>query len=489
MEESALSTDRWLIFLTFFLSLLLFTGIGALASRQRKTTTHDYLLAGRAVPPWLVALSAVATMSSGFMFIGQIGLTYRVGLASMWWLIGWAVGDLIAWLFLYRRLRQASEDRGQISPLALLGQRHPVGRRVLVPLAGALTVFYLAMYAAAQLKAGSTALQSLFGMPAYLGAVIGAVIVVIYCYSGGIRASIWTDAAQSLVMFGSMALLTVVAGAHVGELSALMTELASIDPALTNVFPEDPRFGFLIYFMGMVFGGFGVVGQPHILVRSMAIEDAEQIRKARIYYFAWLIPFYAMAILVGLYARVILPDLMSDSMLTSEQALPLLSIELLPDVLVGLMLAGLFSATMSTADSQIISCTSAVTQDIRPRWSDSYGASKLTTLGVTAIALTIALSSGSGVFTLVLDAWAVLSCTLGPLLIVRLFKLPCSQGVGVAMILVGFVVTNGWVASSYAGATYVNFPGMAAVFLTYFGLIGLQKLRAARCGSARAQQV
>jgi sodium/proline symporter len=469
-----------LVFLTFLLSLLFFTGIGVLASRRRETTTHDYLLAGRTVPPWLVALSAVATLSSGFMFIGQIGLTYRIGLPSMWWLIGWTIGDLIAWLFLYQRLRQASEDRDQISALAMLGPRRTVRRRVLVPLAGVLTVFYLAMYAAAQLKAGSTALQSIFGMPANLGAILGAVIVVIYCYSGGIRASIWTDGAQSLVMLGSMALLTYAAGSHVGGPSVLMSQLASIDPALTSVFPQDPRFGFPVYFMGMICGGFGVVGQPHILVRSMAIEDAEKIRKARLYYFVWLIPFYVMAILVGLYARVLLPDLVSGEVLASERALPLLSIELLPDVAVGLMLAGLFSATMSTADSQIISCTSAVTQDIRPRWSDSYGASKLTTLGGTAVALAIAISSGSGVFSLVLDAWAVLSCTLGPLLIVSLFGLPCSEKMGVAMILVGFVVTNVWVTSSYANATYVNFPGMAAVFLTYFVLLGLRKLQRSR---------
>jgi sodium/proline symporter len=345
------------------------------------------------------------------------------------------------------------------------------------------------MYAAAQLKAGSAALESIFGMPGYVGASIGALIVVVYCFSGGIRASIWTDAAQSLVMFGSMVLLALVAAVHVGGPSALMAKLASIDPTLTNVFPEDPRFGFLIYFAGMIFGGFGVVGQPHILVRSMAIRDPRQIRRARLHYFVWLVPFYGMAIWTGLHARVLLPDLMSAAALTTEQALPLLSIELLPDLLIGLMLAGLFAATMSTADSQIIACTSAVTQDVRPRWADSYNASKLTTLSVTAIALTIALTSPSGVFALVLDAWAVLSCTLGPVLIISVFNLPCSQGMGVAMILVGFIVTNVWITSAYAGATYVNLPGMAAVFSVYFVLLGLQKVREACRGSAQAEEV
>ena len=130
------------------------------------------------------------------------------------------------------------------------------------------------------------------------------------------------------------------------------------------------------------------------------------------------------------------PDLMSAPMLRAEQALPLLSIELLPDVLIGLMLAGLFSATMSTADSQIISCTSAVTQSIQPRWADSYRASKFTTLAVTAVALSIALNSSSGVFALVLDAWAVLSCTLGPLLIIRLFNIGFKRR---ACLIQGFV--------------------------------------------------
>jgi sodium/proline symporter len=473
-----LDNNRWLVLSSFFLSLLIFTGIGALSSLSRKSTTEDYLLAGREMPPWLVALSAVATLSSGFMFVGQIGLTYRVGLSSMWWLVGWTVGDLLAWLFVYERLRRLSEERREISVLALLGTRSDKGRRVLVPLAAGLTVFYLAMYAAAQLKAGSTALQSIFGMPASTGAILGAVVVVIYCYAGGIRASIWTDGAQSLVMFVSMALLTAVAAARVGGPPELMAALAEIDPALAQPLPQKLPLGFGIYLAGMVFGGLGVVGQPHILVRSMSIRDPRRIRTARLYYFLWLVPFYVMAIFVGLYARVLLPDLGgAGTTLASEQALPLLSIDLLPDLLIGLMLAGLFSATMSTADSQILACTSAVTQDLQPRWSGSYSVSKLTTLAVTATALGIALGSPAGVFDLVLDAWAVLSCTLGPLLILRLFDLPCSQRTGVLMIAVGFVATHLWGMSDYAGATYVNFPGMAAAFAAWLAARALHRLR------------
>jgi len=258
-----------------------------------------------------------------------------------------------------------------------------------------------------------------------------------------------------------------------------MEALASIDPAMASPIPADLRFGFLIYLGGMVFGGLGVIGQPHILVRTMTIRTVAEISRARFYYFLWLIPFYALVIWVGLHARVLLPDLMGSSVLSTEQALPLLSIELLPDLLIGLILAGLFSATMSTADSQILACTSAVTQDLQPRWSDSYAISKVATLIVTVGALTIALTSTDGVFNLVLDAWAVLSCSLGPLVVIRLAGLPCSERMGLGLVAVGLVASNAWVGSAYAADTYVNLPGMAMVFATYAALLAARRLRSA----------
>lgn len=449
----------------FCLSLLFFTAIGVLSSARKKSTTKDYLLAGGDVSPWLVALSSVATMSSGFMFVGMIGFTYRSGLSSMWMLVGWAIGDYVSWKVIYRRLKATAVRRDEVSVLALLRPENATGPRLLAPLAGLVTVFYLAMYAAAQLKAGSTALEATFGTPSSLGAIIGAGIVIVYCYSGGIRASIWTDAAQSLVMFASMALLVAIAGYHVGGPGELVSRLAAQDPGLTSILPADVGAGFGIYLLGMCLGGFGVVGQPHILVRSMCVEDESEIARARRWYFSFLVPFYAMTIAVGLLARALVPGLGGAGL--TEHALPVLSVSVMPEVLIGLMLAGLFSATMSTADSQIIACTSAISQDIQPAWKSSYKASKISTVAVTAVALVIALSSGDGVFALVLDAWAVLSCTLGPLIIVSLMRWPYTPAMGVVMMAVGFVVSNYWVSSDWADVVYVNLPGMAAAFVAY----------------------
>ncbi len=459
--------------IAFVSCLVLFTLVGLWSAKHKSSTTEDYLVAGRQVSPWLTALSSVATNNSGFMFIGLIGFTYRFGVQAVWLQLGWIVGDLVAWLWIHRRVREVSGRLGVSSVPALLGTRED-GRtvRATVIMTGVLTFFFLGGYAAAQLQAGSTALHVLFGWDVRLGAILGAVIVVLYCFSGGLRASIWTDAAQSVVMLASMSILVAMAVAQGGGPSELFGALRSQDPALVEWMPQDLSLGFGLYFLGFVFGGFGAIGQPHILIRSMAISSAEEIRRARWIYFAWFVPFSVAAVAAGLYARILLPDLVAgvpveEHAAAAELSLPRLAKALLPDVLVGFTLAGIFSATMSTADSQILSCSAAVTQDIAPRYRNSYGASKVATLAVAALALVIALSASEGVFALVLMAWSVLGASIGPLLVLRVFGRIPSASVAVSMMIAGFSAVVFWGASDFGGDVFKLMPGMIVPFAVY----------------------
>lgn len=461
-------------FLSFGACLALFIGVGLWSVRHKSETTEDYLVAGRSVSPWLTALSSVATNNSGFMFIGLIGFTYRFGVQAVWLQGGWLVGDFMAWLWIHRRVREVSGRLKVHSVPALLGTRADgsVVRPTIV-LSGILTFFFLGGYAAAQLRAGSTALEVLFGWDPRVGAIIGAVIVVLYCYSGGLRASIWTDAAQSIVMLVAMAILLATAASTAGGPVTLLDTLRLQDPALVQWLPDDLAFGFGLYFLGFVFAGAGAVGQPHILIRSMAIDRPEDIPRARRIYFAWFIPFSIAAVGAGLYARAILPELTAGDTtaaaiaLASEHALPRLAMELLPNVLIGLMLAGIFSATMSTADSQLLACSAAITQDIAPRFKHSYAASKLATLAVTALALTIALTATDGVFDLVLIAWSALGASLGPLLVLRVFGTIPSGPVAAAMMISGVATIMVWGASPISGDIFKLMPGMLVPFAVY----------------------
>ena len=160
-----------------------------------------------------------------------------------------------------------------------------------------------------------------------------------------------------------------------------------------------------------------MIGQPHIMVRAMTVDKVEHMATARRVYLTWNMSFAALAILVALAARAYLDG---QSLSDPELALPTLATNLLPAVLVGLVLAGIFSAVISTADSQILSCSAALTQDIFPQLRRSYNWAKLATLGVTAMVLMVALSGGS-VFDLVTMAWSALAAGFGPLLILRAF--------------------------------------------------------------------
>lgn len=476
--------------LSFLACIGAFAAIGVASLRERQATTEDYLVAGRSVSGWLAALSSAATNNSGFMFIGLLGFTYRFGVQAVWLQAGWIAGDLLAWLWAHRAVRIRSGRLGVTSmPQLLATDDAGKSQRAIAVVAGVVTFLFLGGYAAAQLKAGSAALVGIFGWHEATGIVLGAVIVVVYCFSGGLRASIWTDAAQAIVMIVSLALLLACAAWRVGGPSALFAALAQADPALVQWFPRDLRFGFATYLLGFVFGGLGVVGQPHILVRTMAIRSSEAITAARRVYFLWYVPFSAAAVATGLYGRVLLPDLLrgvpaADAAIAAERALPALAAQVLPDALLGTLLAGVFAATMSTADSQILACSAAVTQDVAPRYRTSYVASKVATLAVAALALTIALLANEDVFGLVLGAWSALGATLGPVLLVRLARLPLPTRRALSMMICGFSAQLLWAWSGLSAHAFELLPGMAAPLVLYAAL----ELRSRSRGSiARAQ--
>ena len=338
------------IAITFIVFLISFTVVGIYSATQKQNTTTDYLLASRNVNPWLTALSAMATGQSGFLFIGSIGFSYKLGFASIWIPLAWTIGDYIAWSLIFKRLRLVSQQTDSDTISSFLGQENQGSKnqgRLITIISALITIGILGTYAAAQLVAASKGLSAIFSWNYQVGIIIGAVIVVAYCFSGGIRASIWTDSVQGVLMILSLWVLCIVSLIACGGFEELSAKLNAIDPTLTNWIPTNLPWGFFPYFLGWLVAGFGVVGQPHVLVRAMAIDSADNIALARNIKLVCGLMNSATAFGIGLTARVFLPELMTYG--DPELALPNLSIELLPAILVGLMLAGLFSAAISTA--------------------------------------------------------------------------------------------------------------------------------------------
>ncbi len=457
-----------MIFLSFSLFLAFFTLIGFLSFLKSKGTTQDYLLANQEIKPWVAAISAISTSNSGYMFIGQIGFTYIYGLQSLWLMFGLIFGDYLSSLIVHKQLRKKSEELKVFSFANVISKWHGEDYRYLQILSGIIILIFLSTYAAAQLNAGSKSMHILFNLDYKLGAIIGGIIVILYCFSGGIRASIWTDIAQSFVMIIAMCLMVFFGIKELGGVSNFINNLQNISPNYMKWFPSSNFshlfFSPLLFVVGWVFSGIGVIGQPHVMVRFMTINNTNNISKARIYYYGWYVSFYSLTICAAFVARLLIPE---TNNLDPELALPILATKLLPEFLVGVVLAGIFAAAMSTADSQILSCTASITNDLFLKKKNSYIFNKIVTLVVTFLVVTIAINDNKNVFNLVLMSWSTLACCFSPLLIIYSLKQKTSEFLSIMMMINPLITLSLWRYFELNILIYEVAPGILSGILTF----------------------
>jgi sodium/proline symporter len=449
---------------SFFAFLSFFLIIGLLSVRRRRKSAEDYLLASRQVSPFFVGLSGAATTASGFGFTGIIGYGYMMGLSGAWFVLGVFAGLLTAFFIAARRFRTESQRQKIASYSEYLVSGMKGNTKYIHIIIGLISIFAVTLYATAQLTAGSKALHVLFGWEYGVGAVMGAIIVVLYCFAGGIRASIWTDVAQIIVMYGAMTMLAIVALMHIGGFGALYDQLANIDPKLVAFFPSANPFGPLLFILGWASLGFAFIGFPHVMVRFMTLEKPRDTKRAIGWYQLSYGAFYVTAYIVALCTRVLVPD--TDSF-DKELALPELAQSMLPDVLVGVILAGIFAGTISTADSLVLSSTASVSRDIFPKYKNSYRFLKFTTVAVTALALVIALFGSKSVFDLVLFSITIMGAGFAPLMIIRVNRWFLTPFIAFAMMVAGLGVGISWRVLGYNAHVYEALPGMMAAFVVY----------------------
>ena len=416
--------------------------------------------------PALAALSAVSTWNSGYMFIGFIGFTYTMGYSIIWIGLGSMIGQIVAWVWLYKFIQQSAKERDVRSLSSLVSN---VTGSPEAKLAAVLSVLFLAVYAAAQLTSGGKALYVMLGWSEVIGILIGFVLVVAYCYAGGIRASIWTDAAQSSVMIIGSSLLCYVAMQEVGGISGLHEGLESQNANLTSMVPADLNFGVSLWIFAFFLGGLSVAGQPQVVTRVMTLATDQDRKTAMLWFFAWQTPFLLIMVIIGLASRVVFTGADFDP----ELGLPMLAMETLGPFWVGLILASIFAATMSTADSQVLACTAAFTDDVMPQISQDHKKTKIVTLVIAAFATAISIfglyvPGGDSVFALVVLAVYGLGSIFVPILIIRWAGYEPDTNHTMAMMLAALFTVILWSVSGFGDDIFPSVPGMGAAFITHF---------------------
>jgi len=431
----------------FLVYLLVLAGL-ALWSRRETRTMSGYFIAGKKLPPWVVAFSTNATGESGWLLLGLTGMGYAVGAQALWVVAGEVLGIALAWLLLSRRLKRLADGAEAITVPDALAARFEDRNHVLRRLAILIILLMVGAYVAAQMVASGKAFDGFTGLDYSAGVLVGATIIILYTLVGGYKAVAWTDLVQGLLMLAGLILLPLAAFSAADGWSAVMDNLARQDPGLLSPWgPEGKSATAFVGIMSFLAVGLPFIGVPQLMVRFMSARSERSLVPAMAISVTVILLCDLGAVLTGMAGRALLPGLEDP-----EQVLPLLSAEVLPPLLSGVMMVVVLAAIMSTVDSLLILASSAVVRDY---WQQIRGTTlsdaalanrgKIVTLLIGLVGIGFALHQTPLIFWFVLFAWSGLGAAFGPVLLCALWYPKTTLAGAVAGMLGGFLTTVAWV--------------------------------------------
>jgi sodium/proline symporter len=454
----------------FVVYLAIIIGIGAVASRFSSRGISEYFIAGRQLNRYVVALSAVVSGRSAWLLIGMTGMAWRMGAPAIWAVLGYILVEIALFLYYAPRLRRFAGRHDVITLPDFFAARFPDDRGGLRIIVVVIIMIFMAGYVSSQFVAGGKAFSSSFGMSAGTGILLTAGIVLAYTLVGGFLAVSWTDVVQSIFMIVALVVLPILVISSLGGWGPVWSELRAMDPSLVDPFAIAFGVGF-----GLMAIGLGSPGNPHIVTRYLAIDDPGQFRFVALVGTFWNVVMATGAMLIGLAGRVYFPEvgMLPDG--DTENLFPQLAMEHLHPALFGVVIASVFAAIMSTADSQLLVGASAVVRDLYEKlWMQGRSVSQhhLVLMSRLVVGLLVAVAIVFGflaqdlVFWLVLFAWAGLGASLGPTSLLALYwKRTTSRGV-LAGLLAGTGVTIIWyLVPALKGMMYELVPGFIAGLL------------------------
>ena len=440
-----------IIFILYLVSLV---GVGLWTFRFNKTQ-EDYLLAGRKLGPWVTAFSERASGESAWLILALPGAAITYGLSQSWTVLGIIFGSIAAWFLIAERLREQTEQFGALTLPEFFHRRFNDKSNVIRLFSAGIIAFFFAFYVSAQFHASGKVLHSIFDLDPMVGISIGALIITGYTLLGGFYAVAWTDLVQGILMIGTLVILPLAGFIEISGDSAksLSDSLTAAGPYHSSFTGGKEGFAALALIVSGLSWGLGYLGQPHLLIRYMAIRDVKEVKIARRIAVTWTIPGMTGSLLIGLVALAYFgPEHFTN--LDVELAMPFLATELLPAVIAGLFISGAVAAMMSTADSQLLVSTSAITEDFVHQFlgknlseKNLVTLSRITIIFLGIFAYGIALYSqivDKNIFSVVSYAWSGLGSAFGPALVLTLWwKKTTKKGV-IAGLLTGFLTTVLW---------------------------------------------
>jgi len=442
-----------MIGIIFILYLAFLLGVGVWTFKFNKTQ-EDYLLAGRKLGPWVTAFSERASGESAWLLLALPGAAITIGLSESWAVIGIILGIIASWFLIAEKLRIETEKYQALTIPEYLHRRYEDNSNIIRLFSALIIAFFFAFYVSAQFHASGKVLKTLFDIDTVTGISIGAAIIISYTLMGGFFAVAWTDLLQGILMIGTLIILPIAGFIELQSSQVSLTQsLSQAGPAHTSFTMGKEGLAGLAVILGGLSWGLGYLGQPHLVIRYMAIKNPSDVKRARTIAILWALPGITGAFLIGLVAlNYFGPDYFTN--IDVEQAMPLLAKELLPAIVAGLFISGAVAAMMSTADSQLLVSTSAITEDFIHQYLGKEMTNKklvtlsritIVILGLFAYVLAvISEMQGKNIFGVVSYAWSGLGSAFGPALVLTLWWQKTTRNGIIAGLLTGFFTTVIW---------------------------------------------
>lgn len=429
--------------------------IGIVASRQIKSLS-DFYVGGKRIGYWAVAFSARATGESGWLLLGLTGMGAMAGFSAYWVVVGELLGVAVSWFFMAKRFKKLSDKYNSITIPDFLESHFKSSSHLLrIVAATALSVFVI-IYVSAQIDVTGKAFESFLGIDYYTGAIAGFIIVLLYIFTGGFVAVVWSDFFQGLLMFLGLVTLPIVVFWGLSNGNEIVSSLNAIDPGLTTVFGGgDDIWMKIATMLGFAMIGLGFLGSPQIYVRFMSIKSLQEINKGRWVAIVFTLLTDAAAVTIGILARYLFTEAGQDpeSILGNqgEDSLIHLIEYAFPLTIIAIYIAVILSAIMSTIDSLLVLASSAVVRDFyhkifNPRMDERKMSriSRMVTLAMALFALGIAItvaivSPARTVFWFVIFGWSGIAATFCPVIILSLFWPAYSEKGAIASMVTGFL--------------------------------------------------
>ncbi|EJL45219.1 sodium:proline symporter [Brevibacillus agri] len=436
---------------------------------KRTSNLSDYMLGGRSLGPTVTALSAGASDMSGWLMMGLPGAIYATGLSASWIAIGLTLGAYANWLYVAPRLRTYTEvANNSITIPAYLENRFGDGSRMLRLVSALVIMIFFTFYVSSGLVSGGVLFENTFDMDYRTGLWVVGLVTIAYTLFGGFLAVSWTDAVQGLIMVIALIMVPLVTILTVGGVGETFTTIRSVDPSLLDIFKDTSLLGIISLFAW----GLGYFGQPHIIVRFMAITSTKEIKKARSIGMGWMIFSVAGAMFTGLIGIALFAK-QGWTIADPETIFIQLGTVLFHPLITGFLLAAILAAIMSTISSQLLVTSSSLTEDIFKTFlkrsasdKELVAVGRLSVLIVAVIAFLLALNKNDTILDLVGYAWAGFGASFGPVILLSLYWKRMNKWGALAGMIAGAVTVIVWTRFDVLkDFLYEMVPGFAASLL------------------------